>query len=260
MGTLEGRRALITGGASGIGLATSRRLHLEGARVAIVDLNEEGGKAAAREFAGTFIRADVSDSAEMAAAFKQAADALGGLDIAYLNAGVTTRERDITLVSDEQYRRVVGINLDGVFFGAREAARVMEKGGAIIATASIAGLTAYVPDPVYALSKHGVVGLVRGLAAQLAERDITINAICPGIVDTPLIGEGRQMIVEAGFPLIAPEEVAEAVVRAITDGSTGQAWVVQPGREPVRFEFRGIPGPRVPGKEGMVPPGIAETP
>jgi NAD(P)-dependent dehydrogenase (short-subunit alcohol dehydrogenase family) len=256
MTLLEGRQALITGAASGIGLATARRLHKEGARVVVVDLSEAAGKEAADEVEGLFVRADVTSSDEVASAFEQAEAFLGGIDLAYMNAGVTSGITDIDALTDEEYLRVRSVNVDGVVFGVREAVRSMKRsgGGSIVATASIAGLNAYPPDPIYGLTKHAVVGLVRALGPLLQPHGITINAICPGIVETPLLGDGGARLKELGFPLIAPEDVAEAVVRAVTGGETGDAWVVQPGREPLAYKFRGVPGPRTPGAEGMEPP------
>ena len=100
-------------------------------------------------------------------------------------------------------------------------------------------------DPIYTLTKHAVVGYVRAIAPQLAERDIRINVICPGFVDTPIVTPDlREWIEGEGIPLIAPEQVAEAVLVAARSGETGQAWVVQPGREALVYEFRGVPGPR----------------
>jgi NAD(P)-dependent dehydrogenase (short-subunit alcohol dehydrogenase family) len=261
MGLLEGRSALVTGGASGIGLATVQRFTDEGARVAIVDLNEEAGKQAAVDVGGTFIRCDASDSGQVAKAFGQAKDALGSLDIAYMNAGVTTGEGDITKLTDEQYFRILNINVNGVVFGIREAVRAMGgNGGSILATASLAGLIAYAGDPIYALTKHAVVGIVRGLGPSLRDRHITINAICPGITETPLVGkEAADMLKAANFPLIPPEAIADACVKAITDGGTGKCWAIQPGREPVAYEFRGVPGPRVDGAVGRVPPGVPQV-
>lgn len=262
MGLLDGRSALITGGASGIGLATATRITGEGARVVIVDLNDKAGPNVAGDLGADFVKADVTDSAELAAAFDEAVKALGKVDIAHLNAGVGTGERDVSKVTDREYRRVTSVNIDGVFFGVREAVRAMQRsgGGSIVATASISGLNAYPPDPVYSLTKHAVVGLVRGLAAQLRPQNITINAICPGVVETPMIGEeGRESMRRSGFPMIKPEDVAEAVIRAITGGDSGQCWVIQPGREPLKYEFRGIPGPRTPGAEGRLPPGLAQA-
>lgn len=258
MGLLEGRSALVTGGASGIGFATARRLIAEGARVVIADINKDAGEFAAKELGAEFVSVDVTDREHVSAAFRTAIDLLGSIDIAHLNAGVTTPESDIAKVGLDQYRKVFGINVDGVVFGVQAAVRTMDgRSGSIVATASIAGITSYPPDPIYAASKHAVVGLVRALGPVLEPRGITINAICPGIVDTPLLGEGgAAMLRETGFPLISPEDVAEAVVRAITGGGTGEAWVVQPGREPLVYQFRGVPGPRTPGAEGMIPPGI----
>jgi NAD(P)-dependent dehydrogenase (short-subunit alcohol dehydrogenase family) len=260
MGVLEGRRALITGGASGIGLATVRRFVDEGASVVIVDLNEKGGKEAAAEVGATFVRADVSDSAQVAGAFAQAVEALGGLDIAYMNAGVTTGQPEFGDLTDEQYFRILNINVNGVVFGVREAIRAMTPGGgSILATASLAGLIAYGGDPIYALTKHAVVGLVRGLGATLPERGITINAICPGITETPLVGpDAVEFLKAANFPLIPPEWIAEACVRAITDGDSGRCWTIQPGRDPVKYEFKGVPGPRIEGAVGRVPPGMRQ--
>lgn len=257
MGVLEGRRALITGGASGIGLATARRFIDEGAGVVIVDMNDKAGKEAAAEIGATFVHADGGDSDQVAEAFRQASESLGGLDIAYLNAGVTTQQPNFAELTDEQYFRILNINVNGVVFGVREAIRAMTPGGgSILATASLAGLIAYAGDPIYALTKHAVVGLVRGLGLQLRDSGITINAICPGITATPLVGEQAiKMLEDANFPVIPPEGIAEACVVAITSGKTGQAWPVQAGRDPEPYEFHGVPGPRVEGAIGRVPPG-----
>jgi NAD(P)-dependent dehydrogenase (short-subunit alcohol dehydrogenase family) len=261
MGALEGRTALVTGGASGIGKAAVERFSSEGASLAVVDLNEKAGKEVAASVGGTFVRADGSDSRQVAQAFAQAKEALGKIDIAYLNAGVTTGQGDIAELTDEQYLRILGINLNGVVFGVREAVRAMTPGGgSILATASLAGLISYPGDPIYALTKHGVVGLARGLGPSLEPRGITFNAICPGIVETPLLGdEAASMLKKADFPLIRPEEIAEACMRAITGGGTGECWVIQPGRDPLPYEFRGVPGPRAEGGVGRVPPGVPQV-
>ncbi len=179
---------------------------------------------------------------------------VGAVDLACLNAGVVTGEADVARVDDDQYRRIVGVNVDGVVFGVRRLAQVMD-GGSIVVTASLSGLIATEPDPLYALTKHAVVGFVRSVAPQLAERGIRINMVNPGFVDTPMIDEvGRSAFEAAGFPLLRPEDVAAAVMLAAADDEVGQAWIVQPGREPLKFRYPGIPGPRVPGKEGVVPP------
>ena len=257
MGVLEGRKALITGGGSGIGLATAKRFMDEGASVVVVDINETAGKEAAASLGATFVHADMGESESVREAFRQATDALGGLDIAYMNAGVTTQQPVFADTTDEQYFRILNINVSGVVFGVREAIRAMTPGGgSILATASLAGLVAYAGDPIYALTKHAVVGLVRGLGLQLRDSGITINAICPGITATPLVGDQAiKMLEDANFPVIPPENIAEACVRAITSGKTGQAWPVQAGRDSEPYEFHGVPGPRVDGAIGRVPPG-----
>jgi NAD(P)-dependent dehydrogenase (short-subunit alcohol dehydrogenase family) len=213
------RTALVTGGASGIGAA-------------IVDLlRDEGTEVQALDLADWF---DVSDP--------QAWETVGAVELACLNAGVTTGEHDVSRLSDDAYRRILGTNLDGVVFGVRRLADVMEPGSAIVATASLAGLIPSSADPIYTLTKHAVIGFVRSVAPQLEERGIRINAVAPGFVETPLINASP--FTAAGFPLLQPQTVAQAVLAAARSSETGQVWVVQPGREPLPFRFPNVPGPR----------------
>ncbi|MEX2211396.1 MAG: SDR family oxidoreductase [Gaiellaceae bacterium] len=242
--------ALVTGGASGIGRAIVRRLAQDGADVVVVDVDEVGARRAAEEVGGTPVAADVAEPG----AWTAIAARLERLDVACLNAGVVTGTPLLADVSDEDYRRVLGVNVDGVVLGVRALAPLLEGGGRIVVTASLAGLTAVPSDPLYAGTKHFLVGFVRSVAPQLAERGIAINAVCPGIVDTPLLGDGRARLEAAGFPLLDPDDVAEAVATALADGGTGQAWTCQPGSVAELYRFRGVPGPRVPGGEGVTPP------
>jgi NAD(P)-dependent dehydrogenase (short-subunit alcohol dehydrogenase family) len=227
------RTALVTGASGGIGQAIVERLEREGTEVQGLDL---------------VTGFDVSDPT--------AWQSVDRVELACLNAGVATSTPSITELTGDEYRRVIAVNVHGVVYGVRRLARKMEKGDAIVVTASLAGLTGVESDPIYALTKHAVVGFVRSVAPQLAEREIRINAVCPGFADTPMVsGELRAALEDAEFPLLRPEDVAEAVLLAAARSDrTGEAWIVQPGRDPELYRFRGIPGPRVGGKEGVSPP------
>jgi len=243
---LAGKVALVTGGASGIGEATVRRLHDEGAKVAIVDMNDGRGEALAAELGGRFVHADVAEPADWRRVVDDVTAALGGIDLAHLNAGTAIAQPDIAALSDDDYQRIMRANVDCVVFGLRAVvpAIAARGGGAVVVTASLAGLIPIAFDPVYALTKHGVVGLVRSLAPTLAEQRITVNCVCPGLTDTPLIGNVRAGLEAAGFPLIPASDIAAAVVACMQGDASGEAYVCQAGRPPVAFEFHGVPGPR----------------
>jgi NAD(P)-dependent dehydrogenase (short-subunit alcohol dehydrogenase family) len=131
-------------------------------------------------------------------------------------------------------------------------------GGAIVATSSLAGIIPFPPDPIYDLTKHAVVGLMRSIAPTLVERGITANCVNPGMTDTNILSvDVKQLFADVGFPLMPPAQIAEAVVHAVTSGETGRCYVCQPGREPLAYEFRDVPGPRTVGAEGKRPPGLA---
>jgi NAD(P)-dependent dehydrogenase (short-subunit alcohol dehydrogenase family) len=235
--SLAGKVALVTGGSSGIGLATARRLRAAGARVVVVDVQPPPDDDVA------FVEADVAEPGEWDRVLREAG---GAVDVAHLNAGVTTGSAAITDLTDDQYRRIMRVNVDGVVFGARAVvpSMVARGGGAIVATASLAGLIAFSPDPIYTLTKHAVVGLVHALAPTLQPHGITVNAVCPGLTDTPLLGaEAKTALDAAGFPLIDPDTIAAAVERCVTGDATGQAYVCQAGREPTPYRFSGVPGP-----------------
>jgi NAD(P)-dependent dehydrogenase (short-subunit alcohol dehydrogenase family) len=223
-------RALVTGGEGGLGRAMRARLEREGYEVESLDL------------VNGF---DVTDPGAWAR--------VDSVDLACLNAGVLTAETDITKLTDDEYRRAVSVNIDGVVYGVRRLARVMD-GGTIIVTASLAGLTGMPLDSIYSLSKHAVVGFVRSIAPQLDP--IKINAVCPGIADTPMLDlhDQRATFAAAGFPLLRPDDVAEAMWLAATSDGTGECWFVQPGREPAPFRFPNVPGPRKAGETVGLPP------
>lgn len=247
------RVALITGGASGIGLATGARLAASGWTVVGVDLREAG--TGGPDAPAASIRADVGDPEVWPSLIARVEDGWGGLDAVHLNAGMLTGEGDVERLSDERYRQVTRVNVDHVVYGLRAAIPALRRrgGGDVVVTASLAGLVPFGVDPVYTMTKHAVVGLVRAVAPGLAADRIRVNAVCPGLVDTPLLGDSAGAIRASGFPLLSADDVAAAVMRVIASGETGQAWFCQPGREPAPFRFGGVPGPRVPGAEGRRP-------
>jgi NAD(P)-dependent dehydrogenase (short-subunit alcohol dehydrogenase family) len=171
----------------------------------------------------------------------QAWESVDAVELAFLNAGVTTGVSEIAEVSDEAYARIRGANLDGVVYGVRHLARVMD-GGTIVVTASLAGLVGMPNDPLYTLTKHGVVGFVRSVAPQLDARGIRICAIAPGFADTPLVDAETRASLQVR--LLTAQDIAAAAVRLAHEGEPGSVWVVQPGREPVAFRFPNVPGPR----------------
>ena len=214
--------ALVTGSAGGIGRAIVERLRTEGLEVRELDL------------VSGF---DVTDP--------EAWEHIGSVDLACLNAGVLTGSDDVASLTDDQYRRAVAVNVDGVVFGVRRLDRVMPTGSTIVVTASLAGLTAIPDDPIYGLTKHAVVGFVRSVAPQLAERGIRIQAVCPGWANTGLLtSEFKEELDGRGYRLLEPSKVADGVWAAYQSEGTGEAWIVQPGREPLQYEFKGVPGPR----------------
>lgn len=255
MTTIPNSVALVTGASSGIGRAVAVRLAAEGARVVVADVAVEGGKAAADEIGGHFVSCDVSDLGSMADAVAEAEALYGGLDLVHLNAGISTGcslDEDFDLAT---YRRAMGINLDGVVYGVHTTVPALRRrgGGSIVATASLAGLTAAPFDPIYAANKHAVVGLVRslGLDESLRLAGIRVNAVCPGFAETPIIEPISEMLTTGSVPLMTAGHVADVVVQAFRDEASGQCWLIQAGHEPAPYRFRGVPGARAPGTEKL---------
>lgn len=223
-------KAIVTGGEGGLGRAMRARLEREGYDVESLDV------------VNGF---DVSDPA--------AWERVDAVDLAVLNAGILTAQTDLAKLQPDDYRRAVAVNVDGVVFGVQRLARVM-NGGSIVATASLAGLVGMPLDAIYSLTKHAIVGFVRSVAPTIAP--IRLNAICPGIADTPMLDHHgqRAKYERSGFPLLRPDEVAEAMWRAASSQGTGECWFVQPGREPAPFRFANVPGPRRDGEPVGLPP------
>lgn len=187
---LNGKVALVTGGASGIGEACIRVFHASGAKVVIADLSEEAGAKLAAELGdgAASVRVDVADPESCEAMVHFAIQQFGRLDIAVNNAGISTELAPIAETSVEDWRKVVGINLDGVFYCLKAQIPAMEKtGGSIVNIASIMGAIARDGAAPYISSKHGVVGLTKAAALECVSKNIRVNAIGPGYVETPLL-------------------------------------------------------------------------
>lgn len=257
----NGAVALVTGGASGIGRSTSRRLAAAGAHVVITDLDPAGAESVADEIGGSAFGLDVSDPAAWSSVLEEVRSLHGGLHLAFLNAGVTTFSGeagdlegsfDIGRVTEKQYRRIMGANVDGVVLGTRACAPFIAAsgGGTLLATSSAAGVIAFPPDPIYTATKHAVVGFVRSIAPQLVAQKIDIHAILPGAVDTNILQ--RNVAEEArahGVQIMAPEDIAEAALQAAQHPETGGLWVCLPGQKPFLYRFAPLEGLGVPSLE-----------
>lgn len=190
---LEGRVATITGGGSGIGLATAKRFASEGAKVVIVDMNTESGEAAAKEVGGIFVKANVTETAEVENMYKVAFDTYGRIDIAFNNAGISPPDDDSILTTGlDAWDRVNKVNLTSVFLCCKYVIPYMQKAGkgSIINTASfVATMGAATSQIAYTASKGGVLSMTRELGVQFAREGIRVNALSPGPVNTPLLME-----------------------------------------------------------------------
>src|SRR5512139_110184 len=232
-GRLEGKVAVVTGGCSGIGLATVRRFAEEGAKVVVGDLDDARGKEVAAEIGGAYVHADVTDKEQVDALFKTAKDTYGSVDIAFNNAGISPPEDDSILDTDlEAWRRVQEVNLTSVYLCCKAALPYMlEQGrGSIINTASfVAVMGAATSQISYSASKGGVLSMSRELGVQFARQGVRVNALCPGPVNTPLLRElfakdaeraARRLVHVPMGRFGEPEEMANAVLFLASDESS----------------------------------------
>jgi len=241
-GRIADRIAIVTGGGSGIGKATAEVFAQEGANVIVGDLPESAGEEVARSMGGTFVATDVGDPQQVERLVRTAVDKFGRLDIMYNNAGIG-QTAPLLEHSDELYAKTIRVDLDGVFWGLRYAGRVMvaQKRGAIVNTASVAGIRGSVGLSAYNAAKHGVVGLTRSAALEFAPAGVRVNCVCPGIVDTPLVArafghsEAIRETMHRFHPLgrmAQPVEIAKCVLFLASDDAsfvTGHALVVDGG-------------------------------
>ncbi|MEU9579560.1 SDR family NAD(P)-dependent oxidoreductase [Streptomyces chilikensis] len=226
-----GRAALVTGAASGIGLAIARRLAQGGAEVVIADYNAEGAERAAAGlrndgFEAAAVTVDVSDAASVEAAVRFTVDTFGGLHLGVNNAGIGGASAPTGEQTLADWDRVVRVNLDGVFFSMRYEIQEMErsgKGGSIVNVASILGSVAFSGSSAYVAAKHGVLGLTKCAAVEYAAKDIRINSVGPGFIETPLLdnldadARGALVALHPIGRLGRSEEVAELTAFLLSD-------------------------------------------
>jgi len=230
---LTGRVAVVTGGASGIGLATVRRLASEGARIVVADLNADAGKRTADEVSGLFVATDVTDPDAVGRLFAAAHETYGSVDIAFNNAGISPPDDDSILDTGlDAWRRVQEVNLTSVYLCCKAAIPYMraQGKGSIINTASfVAVMGAATSQISYSASKGGVLSMSRELGVQFAREGIRVNALCPGPVNTPLLQElfakdaerAQRRLVHVPMGRFAePEEIAAAVAFLASDDSS----------------------------------------
>ena len=251
IGGFEGRVAVVTGGASGIGRATVLRLLDGGASVVAADLNAANGQQLLDDVTGAgsgaekrvrFVRTDVSDEADVAAAVQAAVDEFGRLDIMVNNAGVGGAFGPVEAIEVDDWDWTFGVLVRGVFLGVKHATRVFKEqgeGGAIVNTASVAGLRAGAGPLAYSTAKAGVVNLTRGAALELAADRIRVNCVCPGGINTPLINYGNPDAAAQFLDQIQPwpehgkpEDIAAGICFLASDEArfiTGEALVIDGG-------------------------------
>jgi len=236
----NGKVAIVTGAASGIGRATARAMADAGATVTLLDVNDELGVRSAEECGGTYVHLDVGSPA----AWTELLGGFGRLDLLHLNAGIyDTAMEDITQVSDARYRSYLGVNVDGVFFGLRGAIPLLEAAqGGVVVTSSMAGVVPLPANPLYALTKWALIGLVRSIHDELERRGIRINALCPGGVATPLMGDDpHAFFAERGLVAFEPEDMAATVVELLASNRSGEVVLHRPPWPPEPFVFGQLP-------------------
>ena len=234
--TAEAELMVVTGAASGIGRAVTVAAMRRGNQVVALDVTDDTGTSLARETGAVYLHCDVSDPQDWENASRKI-QALGVPRFVHLNAGIQIAPPQAPLqdyrfdsMQIERYRRMMGVNVDGVVFGLKSLLPLMSNGGAVVVTGSLAGITPYAVDPLYAMSKHAVSGLVRSLARELSEQNIVINAICPGAIDTAIIPQDQRA---GDIAFMTPEHIADEVMYLMDVTETGKTWAKVAQDKPV---------------------------
>lgn len=227
MNTSEKAVWIITGAVSGIGAAVTRAVTAKGDIALALDIDDQAGAALAAETGAHYQHCDVGNPEHWQQVVDKLAD-IGTPTHVHLNAGIQIappnaplQEYQFDAMQLERYRRMMAVNVDGVVFGLQALLPLLPPGAAIVVTASLAGITPYAVDPLYAMSKHAVVGLVRSLGPTLAERNIHINALCPGGIDTNIIPHAQRT---DNAVFMTPEAIADEVLRLMSVEETGKSW------------------------------------
>ena len=256
-----GSVALVTGGTGGFGRALATKLRALDVTVVLTDLDSERNRQVAAELGCPFLTLDVTDRGANEAVVAQVEAEHGRLDVAYLNAGIAGFDSE-ELLDLDGFLHVVDVDLFGVVYGAAAALPALQRagGGAIVVTASLAGLSPMSTDPGYSVAKGGAVAFVRSMAPRLSAESITISAICPGFADTAIIDPIRKEFEAAGFPVLTADEVADAMITAWTSGEPGAAYIIQPGIGAVPYKFKGVPSAKTATGETAVVPEALRPP
>jgi NAD(P)-dependent dehydrogenase (short-subunit alcohol dehydrogenase family) len=256
-----GSVALITGGTGGFGRALAKKLRALDVTVVLADLDSERNRQVAADLGCAFAVLDVTDRSANEAVVAQVEAEHGRLDAVFLNAGIAGFDSE-DLFDLENFLRVVDVDLFGVVYGAAAALPALKRagGGAIVVTASLAGLAPMATDPGYSVAKGGAVAFVRSMAPRLTAENIAITAICPGFADTAIIDPIREEFEKAGFPVLTADEVADAMAAAWASGEPGAAYIVQPGIGAVPYTFKGVPSAKTGSGETAVVPEALRPP
>jgi NAD(P)-dependent dehydrogenase (short-subunit alcohol dehydrogenase family) len=232
------RTALVTGGAQGLGAALVRRLTAAGHQVAVADIDVAAGHRLVEATGCLFVPTDVAVFAESEVAVRATVERFGGLDTLCVNAGVAVGASVGAVFDPDRYRRGMAVDLDGAVYAINAALPSLRArgGGAVLITSSLAGISP-ATDPYYSAAKHALIGLTRSFARILRDDHITVNALCPGFIDTRLIAGVRDKLTTHGIAIADADAVAGAAEALLASPATGQAWEVQAGRAaaPVTF-------------------------